>query len=186
MLFIKLLILFIIGASIFGYFSIKQDIKTRSNDALSNNQETVVYEVPKLNSGTIFNLINNYRQSKGLWNYSVSDELCVLAEKRADFLMANDMAAAKASFPENHIGLYEQMQVYSGTGVAENFVTNIYTDQEVLTAWQTSPPHNEVLLSTKTVRADQPEYARTSVTKGCIAVKINGYESMVVLLVGDK
>lgn len=146
----------------------------------------VVYEVPSLQGGTIFNLINNYRQSKGLWTFSVSDELCALAEKRVDFLMANDMAAAKASVPGNHVGLYDQVQSYSGTGVAENFVSNAYTDQEVLTAWQNSPPHNAVLLSTKTVREDQPPEARTDITKGCIAIRIKGYESMVVLLVGDK
>lgn len=149
-------------------------------------QAPIYYEVSKLHGGTIFNLINNYRQSKSLWTLNVSDELCVLAEKRVDFLMANDMAAAKASVPGNHVGLYDQVQSYSGTGIAENFVSNAYTDQEVLTAWQNSPPHNKVILSTKTEREDQRYEDRTDVTKGCMAVRVKGDESRAVLLVGDK
>ncbi len=132
--------------------------------------------LPILNGGNIFNLINQYRSSKGLPFLSVSSELCAIAEGRADLMMANDMEAFKKSATGSHFGL--DSTSYSGQGVGENLAANLARDEDVLRKWQSSPPHNELMLWTSK--------DGTSITKGCIATRVSEVGSIIVLLVGDK
>ena len=132
--------------------------------------------LPVLHGDVIFGLINQYRSSKGLPFLSVSDELCRLAEGRADLMMANDMEAFKRSGTGSHYGF--DSTNYSGEGVGENLAANVGLDADVLTIWKNSPPHNELLLWT--VKDGTP------ITKGCVATRVSKVGSIVVLLVGDK
>lgn len=132
--------------------------------------------LPVLNGGNIFSLVNQYRSSKGLPFLSVSDELCGMAEKRADLMMANNMEAFKKSSTGNHYQ-FDDVQ-YSGEGVGENVAANLARDNDVVEKWKTSPAHNELMLWT--------EKEGTKITKGCVATRVSEVGSIVVLLVGDK
>lgn len=132
--------------------------------------------LPVLNGGNIFSLVNQYRSSKGLPFLSVSDELCGMAEKRADLMMANNMEAFKKSSTGNHYQ-FDDVQ-YSGEGVGENVAANLAKDSDVVEKWKTSPAHNELMLWT--------EKEGTKITKGCVATRVSEVGSIVVLLVGDK
>lgn len=132
--------------------------------------------LPILNGGNIFSLVNQYRSSKGLPFLSVSDELCGMAEKRADLMMANNMEAFKKSSTGNHYQ-FDDVQ-YSGEGVGENVAANLARDNDVVEKWKTSPAHNELMLWT--------EKEGTKITKGCVATRVSEVGSIVILLVGDK
>ncbi|MFA6007029.1 MAG: CAP domain-containing protein [Candidatus Shapirobacteria bacterium] len=132
--------------------------------------------LPVLKGSSIFSFVNQYRASKGLPFLSVSDELCKLAEKRADLMMANNMEAFKKSGTGNHYQ-FDDVQ-YSGNGVGENIAANLGRDKDVVEKWKTSPPHNELMLWT--------EKEGTQITKGCVATRVSEVGSIVVLLVGDK
>jgi len=132
--------------------------------------------LPVLNGGNIFSLVNQYRSSKGLPFLSVSDELCGMAGKRADLMMANNMEAFKKSSTGNHYQ-FDDVQ-YSGEGVGENVAANLAKDNDVVEKWKTSSAHNELMLWT--------EKEGTKITKGCVATRVSEVGSIVVLLVGDK
>ncbi len=134
--------------------------------------------LPVLNGGNIFGLVNQYRSSKGLPFFSVSDELCGIAESRANLMMANKMEAFKESSVGNHYGLSSYTSRYSGAGIGENLAANVARDIDVLAIWKNSPPHNELMLWTTK--------DGTPITKGCIATRVSEVGSIVVLLVGDK
>lgn len=142
----------------------------------SNPTNPTKQPLPVLNGGNIFSLVNQYRSSKGLPFLSVSDELCGMAEKRADLMMANNMEAFKKSSTGNHYQ-FDDVQ-YSGEGVGENIAANLGRDNDVVEKWKTSPPHNELMLWT--------EKEGTPITKGCVATRVSEVGSIVVLLVGDK
>lgn len=132
--------------------------------------------LPVLNGGNIFSLVNQYRSSKGLPFLSVSNELCGMAEKRADLMMVNNMEAFKKSSTGNHYQ-FDDVQ-YSGEGVGENVAANLARDNDVVEKWKTSPAHNELMLWT--------EKEGTKITKGCVATRVSEVGSIVVLLVGDR
>jgi uncharacterized protein YkwD len=132
--------------------------------------------LPVLNGGNIFSLINQHRSSLDLAFLSVSGELCGIAEARADLMMANEMKAFKESGTGSHFGLGGVS--YSGEGVGENLAANVARNVDVLTIWKNSPPHNDLMLWTS--KNGIP------ITKGCVATRVSEVGSIVVLLVGDK
>jgi len=134
--------------------------------------------LPVLNGGNIFNRVNAFRTSNGKPFLSVSDELCRLAEIRADYMMSNGMAAFKSSKTGGHTGLIDVSSRYSGGGVGENLAANLSNDPAVIEIWKNSPPHRELMLWT--------EKDGFLITKGCIATRVSEVGSIVVLLVGDK
>lgn len=134
--------------------------------------------LPVLNGGNIFNMVNAFRTANGKPGLSVSDELCRLAEARADYMMANNMAAFKSSKTGGHTGLIDVSSQYSGSGVGENLAANLGTDASVIEIWKNSPPHRELMLWT--------EKNGSSMTKGCIATRVSEVGSIIVLFVGDK
>jgi len=75
--------------------------------------------LPVLNGGNIFGMVNAYRTANGRLSLSVSDELCTLAEPRADYMMANEMTAFKAIGSGRHTGFLDVSDQYSGGGVGE-------------------------------------------------------------------
>jgi len=135
-------------------------------------------KLPVLNGGAIFGLINAYRASNGKPFLSVSDELCRLAEARADYMMVNKMEAFKSSQTGGHTGLIDVSSQYSGGGVGENLAANLSNDSSVVEIWKNSPPHRELMLWT--------EKNGFLITRGCIATRVSEVGSIVVLLVGDK
>jgi len=139
---------------------------------------TKTQTLPVLNGGNIFNLVNTYRSSNDKPFLSVSSELCRLAEIRADYMMANKMAAFKSSESGGHTGLSDITSQYSGGGVGENLAANVNTNASVLEIWKNSPPHKELMLWT--------EKDGFPITKGCVATRVSEVGSIVVLLVGDK
>lgn len=146
-------------------------------DATSQAQPTSA-KLPVLNGGNIFSLVNAYRSSYGKPYLTVSDELCRLAEIRADYMMRNGMEAFKSSQTGGHTGLIDVSSQYSGGGVGENLAANLGSDPAVIEIWKNSPPHRELMLWT--------EKDGTLITKGCIATRVSEVGSIVVLLVGDK
>jgi len=134
--------------------------------------------LPILNGSNIFNMINSYRASNGKPFLSVSDELCRLAGLRADYMMANNMAAAKSNKAGEHSGFDDFINQYSGNGLGENLALNLATDASVIEVWKNSPPHKELMLWT--------ERDGIQITKGCISTRVSEVGSVVVLLIGDK
>lgn len=134
--------------------------------------------LPVLHNDIIFSLVNGYRASNGKPTLTISKELCGMAERRADYMMANGMEAFKKSKPDNHYGFDSSTDNYSGAGVGENLAANIGIDKDVLDIWVKSPRHNELLLLTSRDGA--------SITKGCVATRVSKVGSITVLLVGDK
>jgi len=149
----------------------------KKTDTASQVQPTPA-KLPVLNGGNIFNLVNTYRSSNGKPFLTVSDELCNLAEIRADYMMRNGMEAFKSSQTGGHTGLIDVSSQYSGGGVGENLAANLGSDPAVIEIWKNSPPHRELMLWT--------EKDGTLITKGCIATRVSEVGSIVVLLVGDK
>lgn len=134
--------------------------------------------LPVLNGSNIFNMVNAFRAANGKPGLSVSDELCRLAETRADYMMANNMAAFKSSKTGGHTGLIDVSSQYSGSGVGENLAANLGTDAAVIEIWGNSPPHRELMLWT--------EKNGFPIAKGCIATRVSEVGSITVLFVGDK
>lgn len=155
----------------------KTSLKTTQNTENNTNSTTSSKPpLPVLSGANIFALINQYRSSQGLPFLSVSDELCNLAEKRADLMMVNNMEAFKNSSPGNH---YQFNSVeYSGEGVGENIGANFAKDADVVNAWKQSPGHNALMLLT--------EKDGAIITKACVATRVSEVGSIVILLVGDK
>lgn len=133
--------------------------------------------LPVLSGSEIFNAINAYRASRSKPGLSVSDELCRIAEGRADFMMVDKMAAFKSSSKGNHTGFRDTFD-YSGAGIGENLAANVVSTASVMALWKSSPPHNELMLAT--------EWNGTPMIKGCIAIRVKDYGSVVVLEIGDK
>lgn len=152
----------------------KTEVRTNKITNVKTNSDRP--PLPVLSGGNIFGLVNQYRSSKGLPFLSVSNELCGIAEGRADLMMANKMEAFKKSGTGSHFG-FDSVN-YSGEGVGENLAANVARDVDVLTIWKNSPPHNELMLWTSK--------DGTPITKGCIATRVSEVGSIVVLLVGDK
>jgi len=141
--------------------------------------QPVLKKLPVLSGGNIFNLVNSYRLSNGRPSLSISDELCRLAESRADYMMANNMAAAKSNRAGEHSGFNDDfINQYSGNGLGENLAFNSAMDVSVIELWKNSPPHRDLMLWT--------EKDGIPITKGCIATRVSEVGSVVVLLVGDK
>lgn len=150
--------------------------KEISTIQISKTNTQTKQPLPVLSGSNIFNIVNQYRSSKGLPFLSVSDELCSIAEKRADLMMANNMEAFKKSSTGNH---YQFGNVqYSGEGIGENVAANFAKDNDAVEQWKTSPGHNELMLLT--------EKDGAKITKGCVATRVSEVGSIVVLLVGDK
>lgn len=134
--------------------------------------------LPKLNGSNIFALINSYRASVSKPFLNVSNELCSLAEKRADYMIANHREAFKTSGIDNHTGLSEATSGYSGGMVGENLAMNVTSDQGVVNLWKNSSTHNSLMLTT--------EKDGFVMNKACVATRVVEDGSIIVLLIGDK
>jgi len=148
----------------------------------------------------LLTLINQYRQQNGLQILSKSGELCGLAEKRAAYLVANNMNAYLSSQAGNHTGFESMTNDYSGNALGENIGANLppgfkanpngnysgylkqfTTNQDAgaISQWIHSPPHNALMLVN--------ERDGFKMTNACVAHRIvEDYAILTVLLVGDK
>lgn len=142
------------------------------------NPPNIPPPLPALSDAVIFNLINSYRSTSGLAPLSTSSELCSIANSRADYLIANNMEAARSSVTGNHTGFRDQTSIYSGGAIGENLYQNAMTNVGVLIGWEDSAPHNALMLATN--------YNGVSITRGCVATRVASYGSIAVLEVGDK
>lgn len=132
--------------------------------------------LPVLSGADIFNAVNSYRAKNGKPFLSVSDELCKIAEDRANYMMANGMSAFKTSGVGAHTGFRDTQ--YSGMGIGENLAANVGSTARTMYIWENSLPHRELMLWT--------EKDGTLITKGCVATRVSIVGSIVVLEVGDK
>lgn len=186
---VSLLILFFVslgGMSFLlrNYLIARQSINATPTASLApaiTSQETpqsvaTKQPLPVLSGADIFNAVNSYRAKNGKPFLSVSDELCKIAENRADYMMANGMSAFKTSGVGAHTG-FRDMQ-YSGMGIGENLAANVVSTARTMYIWENSPPHRELMLWT--------EKEGALITKGCIATRVSTVGSIVVLEVGDK
>lgn len=145
------------------------------NCSKSDDSITASYD-PQLHSNEILNLVNQYRQSKKLPTWTTSEEICNLAEKRADFLSENNGIALTSSTEEYQKQLDEQAKNYSGASLNELYISNVGTNQEAISSWKGSPDNNKFLLMTESNGA--------SITLACAAVRVERSLSLVVLLSG--
>lgn len=145
---------------------------------LKQNVQQAKQPLPILSGSNIFNMVNAFRMTNGKPGLSVSDELCRLAEARADYMMANGMTAFKSSTTGGHTGFTDVSSQYSGSGVGENLAANSATDASVIEIWKNSPPHRDLMLWT--------EKGGFPITKGCLATRVSEVGSIAILLVGDK
>lgn len=139
--------------------------------------------LPILNGGNIFGKINAYRITNGRPSWSVSDELCRLAESRAEYLIQPTYEDfMKNTYPsfKNHPGFQDMASAlnYSGIGLSENLAMGAKSDEGVIQIWKNSPPHNALMLAT--------DHNGTVYTKACVATRVKYYGSISVLLAGDK
>jgi len=154
-----------------------------SRTMVKNNSSDNIQKLPILNGGKIFELVNSYRASNGKPFFNVSDELCRLAEKRAEYLIQPTYEDfMKNTYPtfKSHPGFQDMTSAfnYSGLGLSENLAMGAKSETDVLNLWKNSPGHNALMLST--------EHNGTVYTKACVATRVKYYGSISVLLVGDK
>lgn len=140
-------------------------------------------KLPVLNGSAIFGLINSYRASNGKPFWSVSSELCRLAEQRAEYLIQPTYEDfLKNTFPsfKSHPGFQDMANSlnYSGLGLSENLAMGAKSDSDVLNMWKNSAGHNSLMLAT--------DHNGTTYTKACVATRVKYYGSITVLLAGDK
>lgn len=149
----------------------------------SGTQATVSQELPNLNGGNIFGLVNAYRISNGKPPWTVSDELCKLAEGRAEYVIQptyDDFLKNTYSSFKSHPGFQDMAKAfnYSGLGLSENLAMGARSDSGVITLWKNSPTHNALMLAV--------DHNGTVYTKACVATRVKYYGSITVLLAGDK
>jgi len=163
--------------------TIKPTAQPTKKPNIESRTQTSTEKLPVLNGGTIFGLINKYRGSNNKPYWSVSDELCRLAEQRAEYLIQPTYEDfVKNTYPsfKNHPGFQDMAGAfnYSGIGLSENLAMGAKSDADVLNMWKNSPPHNALMLAT--------DHNGTTYTKACIATRVKYYGSITVLLAGDK
>lgn len=163
--------------------TIKPTVQPAKKTNTEPQTQTSTDKLPVLNGGAIFGLINAYRTSSGKPYWSVSDELCRLAEQRAEYLIQPTYEDfVKNIYPsfKNHPGFQDMADAfnYSGLGLSENLAMGAKSDIGVINNWKNSPAHNGLMLTT--------DHNGTTYTKACIATRVKYYGSITVLLVGDK
>lgn len=154
----------------------KPDVNITNTITPKVNNIATKQPLPVLTGSIIFNYLNAYRSSMGVPFLSVSNELCSIAENRADYMIANERANFKSSSIGAHTGLGDVS--YSGNMLGENLAMNVADDKYTIEFWKTSVAHNNLMLIT--------EKDGFQITKGCIATRVTEDGSIVVLIVGDK
>jgi uncharacterized protein YkwD len=115
-------------------------------------------------SRTVLRLINEYRASKGLPDWRWDDRLAEFAQSRADDMIARnyfshtDPRTGKIMLAQLPTLVSVGENLFQVSGPAVRFMRDV--NQEVLTGWQNSPSHNELLLAPKMTRAGLA-FART-------------------------
>lgn len=93
----------------------------------------------------VWDLVQSYRQEKGLKPYTKSEILCKIANNRVDEIQYNyshDGFSSELLKPYENESKYTKIAENLG---AENFFTNHESD--VLKGWKNSVPHNETLMA---------------------------------------
>lgn len=138
-----------------------------------------VSDAPILSGANIFYFINGYRSQNGKPELQLSNELCQLAQYRANLMLNEDSRLEKSSVG-NHYKFSELMDRYSGNTLGENVFSSLRSgDVKAIEIWKDSPPHNELMLSLK-----DPQ--DTVFTHGCVGTAYNGNSNVAVFLIGDK
>jgi len=151
-------------------------VTTQSKPATTPSSTPVnTQTLPTLDEASIFSAVNAYRSASGKPPFNLSQELCAVAESRADFMMRDGMAAFKNSKTDAHVG-YDDVFI-PNNNMGENLAANVRSTNETMTVWKNSGPHNALLLIT--------EVSGSAITKGCVATRVATYGSIVVLEVGD-
>lgn len=115
-------------------------------------------------SRAVLDLINQYRVSEGLAEWRWDDRLAAFGQTRADDMIArnyfshNDPATGQIKLAELPTLVSVGENLFQVSGPAVRFMRNV--NNEVLTGWQNSPSHNELLLSPAMTRAGLA-FART-------------------------
>jgi uncharacterized protein YkwD len=115
---------------------------------------------------TLWTLINEYRQNKGLPVLEVNSLLCELAQKRSQEI-TSDWSHDK--FKNNTPILYEKY-CPGCYGMGENLAMGYFSSNQIFDAWIKSPTHKEIL--------------DTNYTKGCLGITENDGLFYVSLNVG--
>lgn len=118
----------------------------------------------------LWELINYYRETKGLVTLTIDSGLCNLAEDRAKEIVSD----------WSHVGFYERSNtelLYNSycprcKRIGENLAKDFYTPQDILDEWLKSPVHKELL--------DYP------FNVGCIAIHKEKDNFFVVLELGKR
>jgi uncharacterized protein YkwD len=112
----------------------------------------------------LLDLINQYRESKGLKPWSWDDRLATFGQWRADDMIArnyfshNDPKTGEILLARLPTLVSVGENLFQVSGPAVRFMRNI--NGEVLKGWQNSPAHNELLLAPTMTRAGLA-FART-------------------------
>ncbi len=107
-------------------------------------------------SRAVLELINEYRASKGLRPWRWDDRLAAFAQTRADDMIArnyfshNDPQTGQIKLADLPTLVSVGENLFQVSGPAVRFMRNV--NQEVVTGWQNSPSHNELLLAPRMTR----------------------------------
>lgn len=151
---------------------------------LSNKKPSSGSQTGEINGAIVFNLINQYRASKGIYFLEVSDQLCNFAEARADFLWKDLLATIENSSAGSHYGNKEYLIEWVKSGklkaefVDEDLAINADNNREVIEIWKRSPSHDASIL--------RVNYENFTITKACVAVRNNGKNNLTVLILADQ
>lgn len=118
----------------------------------------------RADSRAVLDLINQYRVSEGLAEWRWDDRLAAFGQSRADdmiernYFSHNDPATGQIKLAELPTLVSVGENLFQVSGPAVRFMRNV--NGEVLTGWQNSPSHNDLLLAPKMTRAGVA-FART-------------------------
>jgi uncharacterized protein YkwD len=115
-------------------------------------------------SRAVLELINEYRASEGLRPWRWDDRLAAFAQTRADDMIArdyfshNDPQTGQIKLADLPTLVSVGENLFQVSGPAVRFMRNV--NEEVVTGWQNSPSHNELLLAPTMTRGGLA-FART-------------------------
>ena len=111
----------------------------------------------RADSRAVLELINQYRASEGRAEWQWDDRLAAFAQSRADDMIArgyfshNDPNTGQIKLAQLPTLVSVGENLFQVSGPAVRFMRDV--NEEVLTGWQNSPSHNELLLAPTMTRA---------------------------------
>jgi len=139
----KLLVMLLLATALFLYLL--------SNKGYFNAQKSTTKHVPVgqpqprryvLDAMTIENLVNDYREEKGLPRLIHDDNLCVIAKERAKEIKTD----------YSHAGFERRWGTFKYKRISENILHGSISNYAALKNWEGSPAHNAGMLDTEVDR----------------------------------